>query len=112
MAERIRFYADEHVPAAIIAGVRRRGGDIVTVQEAGLRGADDESQLAYAVNTGRVILTQDADFLRLDAGGHAHLGIVYAGSHLSIGDIIRGLMLLHELFAPEEMANQVEFLSG
>ena len=110
MAEAIRFYADEHVKQAITAGVRRRGADIVTVQEVGLRGEDDEVHLAFAASTGRVILTQDTDFLRLHAAGNPHPGIVYAGSHLTVGEVIRGLMLIHDLLTPEEMANHVEFL--
>ena len=110
MAERICFYADEHVPQAIIEGVRRRGGDIITVQEVGLRGEADTIQLAYARDTGRVVLTQDADFLRLDAAGLPHRGIVYAGAHLSIGEIIRGLLLIHELLTPEDIVNHIEFL--
>jgi len=110
MDERLRFYADEHVPQAVTEGVRRRDMDIVTVQEAGLRGEKDEAYLAYAAKAGRVILTHDADFLRLHAAGNTHLGIVYAGSHLTIGEIIRGIMLLHDLVSPDEIVNYVEFL--
>ena len=82
MVERIRFYADEQVPQAVTAGIRRRGGDIVTVQEVGLRGEDDDTYLAYAVTTGRTILTQDTDFLQLHAAGHPHPGITYAAMPL------------------------------
>lgn len=110
MADPVRFYLDEHVPLAITLGVRRRGGDVQTVQEAGLRGATDDEQLAYAVTTGRVVVTQDTDFLRLHAAGHTHQGIVYASPQLSVGDIIRGLMLIHELLTAEDMVNYLEYL--
>ena len=36
----------------------------MTVTEAGMRGRNDEAQLAFALNSGRVIVTQDRDFLR------------------------------------------------
>jgi predicted nuclease of predicted toxin-antitoxin system len=42
--------------------MRRRGVDVMTVTEAGMCGRNDEAQLAFALNTGRVIVTQDRDF--------------------------------------------------
>src|SRR6478672_9344874 len=74
----IRYYVDEHVGNAIVQGLRRRGVDIVTVIEAGMSGEADDAQLAFARNRGRVIFTQDGDFLRLAASGISHAGIVYA----------------------------------
>ena len=62
MPEQIRFYMDEHVPAAVTQGLRRRGVDVLTVQGAGSCSAADEEQLAFALTQGRVIFTQDADF--------------------------------------------------
>ncbi len=110
MADRIRYYMDEHVPRAVTDGLRRRGVDALTVQAAGTLGADDERQLEYASQEGRVIVTQDADFLRLHSTGHQHRGIVYVPQRTSIGDIIRGLMLIHDVLDPEEIKGHVEFL--
>lgn len=62
MAERIKFYTDEHVAKAVVAGLRRRGVDVLTAPEAGLHPAADEEHLELAVQQGRVIFTQDADF--------------------------------------------------
>ena len=39
MAERVKFYIDEHLPKAVIDGLRRRGVDVLTVPEAGMMGA-------------------------------------------------------------------------
>lgn len=33
MADRLKFYMDEHVPKAVTEGLRRRGVDVITVQE-------------------------------------------------------------------------------
>ena len=55
MADRIKFYMDEHVPRAVTAGLRRRGVDVVTAQEAGLHPAEDERHLAFAVEEARVV---------------------------------------------------------
>jgi hypothetical protein len=44
MAEqRISFYLDEHVARAVALGLRRRGIDVLTVQEAGSAGESDRS---------------------------------------------------------------------
>ena len=53
----------------------------------------------------------DADFLRLYRKDVLHAGIVYghAGDH-SLGQVIRLLLLLHEILSPEEMVGRVEFL--
>jgi predicted nuclease of predicted toxin-antitoxin system len=74
VAERVNFYLDEHVPRAVVSGLRRRGVDVLTLQEAGMLGAEDEAHLALATQQGRVIFTQDADFLRLHATGIEHAG--------------------------------------
>ncbi len=78
MGQPVRLYADEQVARAVVRGLRERGMDVLTAAEAGLLGAPDEKHLAWARNQGRVILTQDDDFLRLHAAGEEHAGIVYA----------------------------------
>lgn len=110
MAERIQFYLDEHVPRAVTEGLRRRGVDVLTAQEAGMLQATDEQHLAFALSEGRVIVTQDAGFLRLHTAGRPHAGIVYAPQQTAVGTIVRGLMLIYDILGPEDMANHVEFL--
>lgn len=111
MPETIRFHLDENVSQAIAEGLRRRGIDVTTTPEVGLMAATDEAQVEFAQRQGRVIFTQDADFLRLHQAGVSHSGITYCvqGSR-SVGAIIRGLVLTWELLEPEEMAGKVEFL--
>jgi hypothetical protein len=90
--------------------LRQRGVDVLTAPEAGMLGATDEEHLRRARADGRVVFTQDDDFLRLHAAGAEHAGIVYAPVEMPIGEIIRGLMLIHELLDPEEMERHVEFM--
>lgn len=110
MSEKIKFYMDEHVPSAIVTGLRLRGVDVLKTQEAHMRSASDEEHLAFATNCGRVIFTQDDDFLRLHKKGIKHSGIVYAHQRMPIGDIIRGLMLIYQVLDPHDMQNHVEFI--
>src|SRR5262249_30496879 len=88
--------ADEHVKSAITAGLRARGMDAVTVQERGLDRADDEVLLAAATAEGRLMLTQDKDFLRIHdewmRSGKNHAGIAFLRPRLSIGEAIRRVM--------------------
>ena len=110
MRDRIRYYADEHVAGAVIRGLRQRGVDVLSVPEAGLLGASDEEHLERAAAEGRVLLTQDDDFLRLHAHGADHAGIAYAPQGTSIGKIVRGLMLIREILDPDDMKGHVEYL--
>ncbi|MBX3304400.1 MAG: DUF5615 family PIN-like protein [Nitrospira sp.] len=48
---------DEHVPKAVTEGLRRRGVDVITVQELGLQAAEDTHHLERAAQDGRVMFT-------------------------------------------------------
>jgi len=111
MSRAIRFHLDENCARALAEGLRRRGVDVTTTPEAGLREASDEAQAAYVESEGRVLVTQDEDFLAIHAAGRPHPGIIYCrkGSR-SLGDMIRGLILVWEVYDPEEMRGRVEFL--
>ena len=106
----VRYYVDEHVGSAIVHGLRRRGVDVMTVAEAGMRGRSDEAQLAFALKAGRATFTQDRDFLRLAASGIPHAGVVYAPQQASIGAIIGGLLLIYNVLSAEDMMDSVEYI--
>ena len=110
MGKRIKLYTDEHVLNSVVKGLRLRGVDILTTKEADMLGADDKVHLDFALKEQRVIFTQDEDFLRLHAKGLEHCGIIYVHQQTPIGQIIRGIMLIHQLLEPAEMQNHVEFL--
>lgn len=54
-----KYYLDVHVPAAITAGLRHRGIDVLTSQEDDTRQVDDEVLLARATKLSRVLFSQD-----------------------------------------------------
>lgn len=110
MASTHRFCLDEHVGDAIAEALRRRGIDVVTTREAGLASEPDDVLLTFALQEGRVIVTRDQDFLRLHAKNFRHAGIAFIPSDRKTGDIVRGLVLMHEVLDSDTMIRQVEFL--
>jgi len=111
MTRALRFHLDEVCDPRIAAGLRQRGVDVSTTAEAKLFGAPDEEHLAYGRMQWRVIVTHDADSLRLHAAGIMHAGIVYSPQQARpLGELIRLLVLIWELLEPGEMQNHVEYL--
>lgn len=110
MAERLRFHFDENCDPAIARSLRHYGIDVTGTVEAGLRTLTDEAQLEFVRRERRVLVTRDADFLRLARRGVTHPGIVFWTAERSIGEAIRQLILIYELLTPEEMSGHVEFI--
>jgi predicted nuclease of predicted toxin-antitoxin system len=111
VSERVRFHLDEHMHPAIAQALRRHGVDVTTTIEAELRTGDDHAQLAFARSEGRILVTDDADFLRFAGLNRDHSGIAFCRrSRLSVGQIINGLLLIYEVMTPTEMAGRVEFV--
>jgi len=107
---RIRFLTDEHIPNAVANGLRARGIDASTAREAEQLGSSDAALLDFARTEGRVLITADADHLRLPAAGVPHAGILFAPPDARIGLLIGGAMLIAEVLTSKEMMNHVEFL--
>ena len=108
---RIAFLLDEHIPSAVAQALRQRQIDVRTANEAGLLNAPDTDYSARAHAEMRVLVTQASDFLRLHAQQEPHAGIVYCeqGSR-TIGQLVAGLVLIHEALEQSEMVGRVEFL--
>jgi len=107
----VKFYLDEHIPKAVVEGLRRHGIDVLTVQDAGRVGDSDRKQLAFAAMKRRVLVTFDDDFLALDAAGAPHSGIVFSqAGRRSVGELIESLVLIANVIEPEEMGNHIEFI--
>jgi hypothetical protein len=114
----IQLYLDEDsCSEALIRGLRTRGWDVRTVHEAQLAGRIDEEQLGRAAAEGRVLLTSNTrDFCRLhsewmNAGKH-HAGIICVPQSLGVGAILRQLLPLALVTAPDAMVNRVVFLGS
>lgn len=93
----LKAYADEHVLAAIVEALRKRGMDVVAVQERGREGVDDADLLAEALKDQRVMITNDQDFLVL-AAEHNKRGELFAPilfwpqQRRRVGEIVRSII--------------------
>jgi hypothetical protein len=106
---------DQHVRVAATKGLRRRGIDVLTAYEDGRATASDEELLARATELGRVVFTQDDDFLAIAdqwrRSRRPFAGVVYAHQlHATLGQIISDIQLILEATTADEMRDAVLFL--
>ncbi len=106
---------DHHVPAAITAGLLRRGIDVITAREDGSDRLDDDLLLDRARELDRVLFSQDRDLLRIAnewlKSGRDFAGLLYAHPlSITIGQAIRDLELIVQALDPEDLRNRIEFL--
>ena len=109
------FYLDHHVPVAIAVGLRQRQIDVLTAQEDGRADWEDDRLLERAFDLGRVVFTQDRDFLVSAADWQRQhrdfAGMVYGHQlRVTIGGAVHDLALIASLISPDDMRNRVEFL--
>lgn len=107
----IRYHLDESCRLRIARALRENGLDVTTSSEAGLLGASDDAQLEYARESGRVLYTNDSDFVVMHEAHTAHAGLVYCHQRSrSVSETVRLLVLLWELYDADEMVNRLEYL--
>ena len=109
--------ADENFNNDIVRGVLRRNEhvDIVTIQNIGLSGADDETVLQWASEENRVLITHDVTTLTKHAyarivAGLPMPGVFEVSQSLAIGSVIEDILLLAECSLENEWAGQVRYL--
>lgn len=109
--------ADENFNFDVVRGVRRRepGVDILTVQDAGLAGADDPTVLAWAAGLGRVLLTHDAATMSRYAwdrvaAGEPMPGLFEVAPDLPVRVAIDEVLILAACSRAGEYEGQVRYL--
>lgn len=110
-----RLYMDVHVDARVTRLLRERGIDVVTAQEDGAAEFPDPDLLDRATHLGRILVTEDKDFLPLAAAlqhsGQTFEGIVFVHRQtMSLTRYADDLTLYVEAEAPESFRNLVRFL--
>jgi uncharacterized protein DUF5615 len=106
---------DVHVKAAIPAGLRRRGIEVLTAQEDGGTRLEDGALLERATALQRVLFSQDDDLLGVararQATGVFFAGLIY-GHQLAatVGKYGLDLDVVCQVFDPEDLAHRIEYL--
>ena len=103
------FYADEDVDGGAIKIARNIGVEIITVNDAGNRTADDPTQFAYAVEHGYVFVTNnEKDFrplyIELSINMEEHPGVIFIKSEHRKNSVLVARELKEQ--SEKELANQ------
>lgn len=112
----IRLYMDEGVQGPVTRGARRRGVDVLTVQEDPRERAPDPEVPDRATELGRVLFSQDDDLLseatRRQRASEPFAGVVFAHQRVSVGRCVEYLELIATASEPEEFEGRVFFIPG
>jgi hypothetical protein len=110
--DQISFYLDECVDNRIVASLRKDGVSVVTAQEMGLGGEENDSrQLAKAVELRSVLVTGDKGFGAINKKwlgmGKHHTGIIFISyaRPRPPGELAKKLIEIYETKRPEEIAD-------
>jgi predicted nuclease of predicted toxin-antitoxin system len=111
----IRLYLDADVDVKLAANLRRAGYDCVSAREVGNAALDDETQIVFATNEGRVLLTHNIqDFVPIfERWWHAnrnHPGIVVS-QQIPLGELQQRVMRLLDTVTADEMKNNLRNLA-
>lgn len=107
----LRYLFDEHVHGAIAPQLQLHGIDVLTAADAAIAGREvtDVELLRFASQQGRVLVTQDRDFIRLATTQAPHAGIILVQRRLSIGQYVEYLDLMARVVEPDEMRDRLVF---
>lgn len=108
------FLADENFNHRIVQALPP-GLRVLTIVDAGLRGADDPAVLDWAAVNGCIVLTHDFSTMPAHAWARVQAGMPMPGlimidSLLPVGDAVAELVLVHECSDAAEWANHVIYL--
>jgi predicted nuclease of predicted toxin-antitoxin system len=110
----IKLFCDEDTPVALATALRKRGYDVVHVNDLKRKGKTDEEQLRYAALQERCLVSFNIkDFVLLHytylQRGEAHWGIIVS-KQLPLGSALQKLLRILQECTRESMQNRLVFL--
>ena len=111
----LTFYFDTHIAKAVAIQLRAKGVQVVRCEEVDMADASDEAHLQYATENGYVMVSQDDDFLALDAQWQSdeksHAGIMKVPSEVQGGGQISYLITTLLFYIEAEDAGAIDYQS-
>ncbi len=112
-----KLYFDEDVDGRLIEALQQRRYNIETTVTAGLMGASDEEQLAYASSQQRALVTYNIKhFPGLHTAwigaGQTHWGIIILVGHSVVSDWLHRMENLLNRFPAEDLQKHLLFLGA
>jgi len=110
------IFTDEDIHGAVAVQLRVAGLDAISTPEAGRLGEPDLSQLIWASQQGRMLVTFNVpDFTRLHHDwmkqGQHHAGVVVSDQR-PVGEVLRRLLHLAQSLSADDMKDRLEYLSN
>jgi len=102
----ISLLFDEHMPSSAAQELRNRGLDVEAVYETELQSASDKTIAEHAEETGKVIVTQDSDFLNLKD----KIGLIFLTEPLEIGELTREILQVVQKLQKKEFENSTIYI--
>jgi hypothetical protein len=111
----IRLYLDADVDVRMASNLRKAGYDCVSAREVGNAALDDQTQMSFAANEGRVLLTHNIQhfvplFERWWHTGLDHPGIVVS-QQIPLGELQRRIVRFLDTVPASEMRNNLRNLA-
>ena len=112
MAQKIKYYFDEHMPRAVAEALEKRGITVIMAVDSEMVEKDDDTEhLPFATQQQAVIFTRDKPFAGRTAKRTDHAGLIcWTGADDDIGGMIRVLSAFAEKYSPGDVAGQVFWL--
>jgi predicted nuclease of predicted toxin-antitoxin system len=112
MANKIRFYFDEHMPRAVEKGLGNQGYTVVMAVDVDMIDKDDDTEhLPFATSENAVVVTRDKPFAGRTAKRSDHAGLIcWTGADDDFGGMIRALIDFAQKYTPDEVTGQVFWL--
>ncbi|MEX2170185.1 MAG: DUF5615 family PIN-like protein [Pirellulales bacterium] len=110
------YFDEDSMDRRLVAALRARNVDIVTVNDAATMGISDERQLEFAASQARLMYSFNVrDFRVIHSHwlriGRSHAGIVVTRQwQFGIGEQMRRLLHLINAVSAQEMQDRLEFL--
>ncbi len=110
-----KLHLDEHLPPRLAIQLRMHGFDVSSTLEIGMKGDDDDAQLAFAAAEQKALVTfNHKDFAvrheRYLSAGREHWGIILSTEE-TISLLRRRLLKLLNTLSADELKNQMCWLN-